>query len=206
MSIVCSFCFSYIEPIFIVCPTLHEYLTLKHCASKSTTSQYLFHHYPAKQLASWYTHLEEFKLVPIDGTIGGRCCSTALVGNATQIFYQLKWCTVGQVGHREHCHMSHKMVKQISVSYEWFRWPWVLFIFVVLEILLCYSTYVRHELSKSNQIKSIFLSSRTWGGVALSPEQEAHVSNSREFWIELEFRSVGFWGEGKTGRPAAKWT
>ena len=48
------------------------------------------------------------------------------------------------------------------------------------------------------KIKSIYLSSRTWGVVAPSPEPEAHVWNVRAFRIELEFRSVGFWVEGKT--------
>ena len=32
----------------------------------------------------------------------------------------------------------------------------------------------------------------------------AHVLNVRAFRIELEFRSVGFWGEGKTGVPGEK--
>ena len=40
--------------------------------------------------------------------------------------------------------------------------------------------------------------------VAQSPEPGAHVLNDRAFWIELEFRSVGFWGEGKTGVPGEK--
>ena len=33
--------------------------------------------------------------------------------------------------------------------------------------------------------------------VAQSPEPGAHVLNVRAFRIELEFRSVGFWGEGE---------
>ena len=32
-----------------------------------------------------------------------------------------------------------------------------------------------------------------------SPEPGAHVLNARAFRIELEFRNVGFCGEGKTG-------
>ena len=40
--------------------------------------------------------------------------------------------------------------------------------------------------------------------VAQSPEPGAHVLNVRAFRIELEFRSVGFWGEGKTGVPGEK--
>ena len=39
---------------------------------------------------------------------------------------------------------------------------------------------------------------------AQSPEPGAHVLNVRAFQIELEFRSVGFWGEGKTGVPGEK--
>jgi len=57
---------------------------------------------------------------------------------------------------------------------------------------------------KKNQIKSIYLSSRTWGVVAPSPKPEAHVLNIQAFQIELEFRRVGFWGEGKTRVPEKK--
>ena len=40
--------------------------------------------------------------------------------------------------------------------------------------------------------------------VAQSPEPGAHVLNARAFRIELEFRNVGFCGEGKTGVPGEK--
>ena len=43
-----------------------------------------------------------------------------------------------------------------------------------------------------------------WGVVAQSPEPGAHVLNARAFRIELEFRNVGFCGEGKTGVPREK--
>ena len=56
----------------------------------------------------------------------------------------------------------------------------------------------------SNQIKSSCLSSIMWGVVTQSPKPEAHVLCVRAFWVELEFRSAGFWGEGKTGVPGGK--
>ena len=40
--------------------------------------------------------------------------------------------------------------------------------------------------------------------VAQSPEPGAHVLNARAFRVELEFRNVGFCGEGKTGVPGEK--
>ena len=40
--------------------------------------------------------------------------------------------------------------------------------------------------------------------VAQSPEPGAHVLNAQAFRIELEFRNVGFCGEGKTGVPGEK--
>ena len=40
--------------------------------------------------------------------------------------------------------------------------------------------------------------------VAQSPEPGAHVLNARAFRIELEFRNVGFCGEGKTVVPGGK--
>ena len=40
--------------------------------------------------------------------------------------------------------------------------------------------------------------------IAQSPEPGAHVLNARAFRIELEFRNVGFCGEGKTGVPGEK--
>ena len=40
--------------------------------------------------------------------------------------------------------------------------------------------------------------------VAQSPDPRAHVLNARAFRIELEFRNVGFCGEGKTGVPGEK--
>ena len=40
--------------------------------------------------------------------------------------------------------------------------------------------------------------------VAQSPDPGAHVLNARAFRIELEFRNVGFCGEGKTGVPGEK--
>ena len=40
--------------------------------------------------------------------------------------------------------------------------------------------------------------------VAQSPEPGAHVLNARAFRIELEFRNVGFCGEGKTDVPGEK--
>ena len=59
---------------------------------------------------------------------------------------------------------------------------------------------------KPNQIRSnqFYLSSIAWGVVAQSPEPGAHVLNARAFRIELEFRNVGFCGEGKTGVPGEK--
>ena len=52
-----------------------------------------------------------------------------------------------------------------------------------------------------DQIKwnQIYLSSIAKGVVAQSPEPGAHVLNVQAFWIELECRSVGLWGDGKTG-------
>ena len=49
-----------------------------------------------------------------------------------------------------------------------------------------------------------YLSSIARGVVAQSPEPGAHVLNARAFRIELEFRNVGFCGEGKTGVPGEK--
>ena len=43
-----------------------------------------------------------------------------------------------------------------------------------------------------------------WGVVAQSPKPRAHVWNAQAFRIELEFRNVGFCGEGKTGVPGEK--
>ena len=40
--------------------------------------------------------------------------------------------------------------------------------------------------------------------VAQSPEPGAHVLNARAFRVELEFRNVGFCGEGKIGVPGEK--
>ena len=40
--------------------------------------------------------------------------------------------------------------------------------------------------------------------VAQSPEPKALVTNVRAFWIELEFRNVGFLGKGKTEVPGEK--
>ena len=40
--------------------------------------------------------------------------------------------------------------------------------------------------------------------VTPSPKPEAHVLNVRALRIELEFRSVGFRGEGKTGMRGGK--
>ena len=40
--------------------------------------------------------------------------------------------------------------------------------------------------------------------VAQSPEPGDHALNARAFRIELEFRNVGFCGEGKTGVPGEK--
>ena len=40
--------------------------------------------------------------------------------------------------------------------------------------------------------------------VAQSPEPGAHVLNVRAIRIKLEFKSVGFWGEGKTRVPGEK--
>ena len=40
--------------------------------------------------------------------------------------------------------------------------------------------------------------------VALSPEPGAHVLNTRAFRIELEFRNVGFCGEGSTRRKTSR--
>ena len=51
---------------------------------------------------------------------------------------------------------------------------------------------------ESNQVKSSCLTSIMRGVVPHSPEPEAHVLCVRAFQVELEFRSAGFWGEGKT--------
>ena len=56
---------------------------------------------------------------------------------------------------------------------------------------------------KPNQFYFI-LSSITWGVVPQSIEPEVHILNVRAFRIELEFRSVGFWGGGETGEPGEK--
>jgi len=56
----------------------------------------------------------------------------------------------------------------------------------------------------SNQIKSSCLSSITRGVVAQSSEPETHVLCIRAFRVKLEFRSAGFWGEGKTRVPGGK--
>ena len=40
--------------------------------------------------------------------------------------------------------------------------------------------------------------------VAPLPEPEAHVLCVQAFRVELEFRTAGFWGEGKTGVPGGK--
>ena len=66
------------------------------------------------------------------------------------------------------------------------------------------SNQIKSNQIKSNQIKSIYLSWIARGVVAQSPEPGAHVLNVRAFRIELEFRSVGLWGEGKTGEPREK--
>ena len=50
--------------------------------------------------------------------------------------------------------------------------------------------------SKSNQV---VLSSITRGVVAQSRGPEAHVLSVRAFRVELEFKSAGLRGEGKTG-------
>ena len=64
-------------------------------------------------------------------------------------------------------------------------------------LMFCFNGKKSFGLS-SNQIKSIYLSSRMWGVVvALSSEPEAHVLNARAFRIELEVRCVGFEGRGK---------
>ena len=60
---------------------------------------------------------------------------------------------------------------------------------------------------RNREIKKLnlfYLSSIAWGVVAQSPEPGAHVLNARAFRIELEFRNVGFCGEGKTGVPGEK--
>ena len=56
---------------------------------------------------------------------------------------------------------------------------------------------------KSSQVK-LFLSSIMRGVVSQPPEPEAHVLSVRAFWVKLEFRRAGFWGEGKTRVPSGK--
>ena len=68
-------------------------------------------------------------------------------------------------------------------------------------VILCSNSIV---VSYVGQIKSNCLSSITRGVVAQSPALEAHVLCVRAFRVELEFRSAGFWGEGKTGVPGGK--
>ena len=60
--------------------------------------------------------------------------------------------------------------------------------------------------STTDQMKSnqFYLSSIARGVAAQSPEPGAHVLNALVFQIELEFRNVGFCGEGKTGVPGEK--
>ena len=43
-----------------------------------------------------------------------------------------------------------------------------------------------------------------WGVVTQSPEPEAHVLCVQALRVELEFRSAGFWREGKTRVPGRK--
>ena len=54
------------------------------------------------------------------------------------------------------------------------------------------------------QIKSSCFSSIMRGVVTQSPEPEAHVLCVQAFWVDLEFRSAGFWGEGKTESTRGK--
>ena len=58
--------------------------------------------------------------------------------------------------------------------------------------------------SKEEIIKLSCLSSITRGVVTQSPEPEAHVLCVRAFRVAWEFRSAGFWGEGKTEIPGGK--
>ena len=63
----------------------------------------------------------------------------------------------------------------------------------------------RNHVSFQVQIKSICFSSIMRGVVTESPKPEAHVLCVKwAFRVELEFRSAGFSGEGKTGVPGVK--
>ena len=55
------------------------------------------------------------------------------------------------------------------------------------------------------KIKSNLLKLGSVGsGCPISRARGSCIKNVRAFRIELEFRSVGFWGEGKTGVPGEK--
>ena len=72
---------------------------------------------------------------------------------------------------------------------------------------MTWHVFIENQLTnQKNQIKSnqFYLSSIAWGVVAQSPEPRAHVLNARAFRTELEFRNVGFCGEGKTRVPREK--
>ena len=55
------------------------------------------------------------------------------------------------------------------------------------------SSAEKNDFHISNQ----YLSSATWRVVTQSPEPKAHVTNVRAFWVELEFRNVGFFRKGE---------
>ena len=63
----------------------------------------------------------------------------------------------------------------------------------------------RNHVSFQVQIKSSCFNSLIMRGVVTqSPEPEAHVLCVQAFRVELEFRSAGFSGEGKTRVPGVK--
>ena len=63
---------------------------------------------------------------------------------------------------------------------------------------------LRNHVSFQVQIKSSCFSSIMRRVVTQSPEPEAQVLCVQAFRVELEFRSAGFSGEGKTGVPGVK--
>ena len=72
---------------------------------------------------------------------------------------------------------------------------------LLTESIIVWNVYIlNHNHLPLFKIKSSCLSSIIRGVVAQSTEPEAHVLCVWAFLVELEFRSAGFWGEGKTSQ------
>lgn len=72
---------------------------------------------------------------------------------------------------------------------------------LLTESIIVWNVYIlNHNHLPLFKIKSSCLSSIMRGVVAQSTEPKAHVLCVRAFPVELEFRSAGFWGEGKTSQ------